>query len=64
MPSSDTPRPAPASPCVRRCCLDEQEVCLGCGRTLAEIREWSQASNARREQILQDAKRRVPKQPL
>lgn len=35
---SDTP--APASPCIRMCCLDDNEVCLGCFRTLAEITGW------------------------
>ena len=29
------------SPCVRICCLDDNDVCLGCGRTLDEIRRWS-----------------------
>ena len=26
-----------ASPCVRNCCLDEDNVCMGCGRSLDEI---------------------------
>ncbi|GLT20073.1 hypothetical protein GCM10007938_38560 [Vibrio zhanjiangensis] len=29
------------SPCVRMCCLDEKNICLGCYRTLDEILEWS-----------------------
>lgn len=40
------------SPCVRNCCLDEQDVCLGCGRTLAEIRAWSSLSERERQQVL------------
>jgi uncharacterized protein len=28
------------SPCVRKCCLNETDVCLGCGRLLAEITGW------------------------
>lgn len=39
------------SPCVRNCCLDQQDCCLGCGRLLSEITEWHQASHARRQQI-------------
>ena len=31
----------PESPCVRMCCLDEKDICLGCYRTLAEILEWN-----------------------
>ncbi|WP_071872274.1 DUF1289 domain-containing protein [Atopomonas hussainii] len=62
-PTSDDAAP-PASPCVRRCCLDEREVCLGCGRTLAEILEWSRADNVRRAQILHDAQQRLAAKPL
>ncbi|MDN3685302.1 DUF1289 domain-containing protein [Vibrio sinaloensis] len=27
----------PPNPCVRNCCLNERDICLGCGRTLQEI---------------------------
>lgn len=47
-----------ASPCVRNCCLDEQEVCLGCGRSLDEIKVWSEAGDAERLRILEQASRR------
>jgi len=47
-----------ASPCVRNCCLDEQEVCLGCGRSLEEIKIWSEAGDAERLRILGQAARR------
>jgi predicted Fe-S protein YdhL (DUF1289 family) len=50
---------APASPCVRNCCLDDAEVCLGCGRKLKEILEWHQATPARRQVIVDDAALRV-----
>ena len=33
---SDT-NPAPASPCNGVCRLDAQQVCVGCGRHVAEI---------------------------
>jgi predicted Fe-S protein YdhL (DUF1289 family) len=30
------------SPCIRHCTLDpETGVCVGCGRTLAEIGKWA-----------------------
>jgi predicted Fe-S protein YdhL (DUF1289 family) len=45
-------QPSVQSPCIRNCCLDEQDVCLGCGRQLQEILHWHQASNAEREAIL------------
>lgn len=47
-----------ASPCVRNCCLDEQDICLGCGRSLAEITAWSGSSDHERRAILERAARR------
>jgi uncharacterized protein len=40
------------SPCVRNCCLDENDICLGCHRSIAEICGWSAASDAERKEIL------------
>jgi predicted Fe-S protein YdhL (DUF1289 family) len=36
--------PAPISPCINICALDEQGYCLGCYRTLAEIAGWTRLS--------------------
>ncbi|MCW9059594.1 MAG: DUF1289 domain-containing protein [Gammaproteobacteria bacterium] len=47
-----------ASPCVRNCCLDEQDICLGCGRSLAEITAWGGSSDHQRRAILERAARR------
>jgi hypothetical protein len=46
------------SPCVRNCCLNEQDVCLGCFRSLDEICAWSQADGQSRLQFLDNAERR------
>ncbi|MBM4207357.1 MAG: DUF1289 domain-containing protein [Gammaproteobacteria bacterium] len=43
------------SPCIRNCCLDEDDVCLGCFRNLAEVIAWSEADNATREIVLKNA---------
>ncbi len=40
------------SPCVRNCCLDNNDVCLGCYRTLAEIVAWQKQSRAQQQAIL------------
>jgi predicted Fe-S protein YdhL (DUF1289 family) len=32
-----------ASPCTGICALDRNDVCQGCGRTLAEIASWAAA---------------------
>lgn len=29
------------SPCIRNCCLDENDICLGCFRSLTEIMQWT-----------------------
>lgn len=47
-----------ASPCVRNCCLNEEDVCLGCFRHVDEIIEWGQANNIRRESILKLSQKR------
>ncbi len=41
-----------ASPCVRNCCLDEHDICLGCHRSIEEIMGWGNASNSQRRTIL------------
>jgi predicted Fe-S protein YdhL (DUF1289 family) len=51
-----------ASPCVRDCCLDAAEVCMGCGRSLQEILRWHAASEEERESILAAAKLRLDEQ--
>jgi predicted Fe-S protein YdhL (DUF1289 family) len=40
------------SPCVRNCCLDEDDICLGCFRSLSEIVGWSEASEAEKLEVL------------
>jgi uncharacterized protein len=50
--------PSPQSPCVRNCCLDDDLVCLGCFRTIEEIKDWSIVDDQQRRVILQNALRR------
>ncbi len=47
-----------SSPCIRMCCLDDNDVCLGCFRTLEEITSWSNADEQTRQCILENAKSR------
>jgi len=51
-------QPTLQAPCVRNCCLDGSEICLGCGRSLQEILQWGNASNEQREAILTRAAER------
>jgi hypothetical protein len=46
------------SPCVRNCCLDDDLTCLGCFRSLDEIKEWGIADDRRRRIILKNAQQR------
>ena len=55
------------NPCVRNCCLDQADICLGCGRHVDEITGWHQADDAKKQQILQKAAERLQQrlaQPL
>ncbi|MFC3122282.1 DUF1289 domain-containing protein [Agaribacter flavus] len=46
------------SPCIRNCCLDNNDICIGCKRTIDEIVEWSQATDERKAVILASVARR------
>lgn len=48
-----------ASPCRRQCCLDDQDICLGCGRTLQDILDWGKADSARKRTICAAAEARL-----
>lgn len=50
---------ADLSPCVGICALDEEEVCVGCGRSNTEIRHWLALSDSQRREVLQKATERL-----
>ncbi|MBI5926608.1 MAG: DUF1289 domain-containing protein [Aquabacterium sp.] len=45
-----------ASPCVRLCTLNAQDVCVGCGRTLADITGWTKMSEAEKQACVAQAR--------
>ncbi|MEY4588362.1 MAG: hypothetical protein RL497_438 [Pseudomonadota bacterium] len=47
------------SPCVRQCCLDNADVCIGCGRLLSEITGWMAFSCEQKQNVLLLAQERV-----
>lgn len=49
----------PESPCVGLCQLDAARICLGCGRHIDEVVEWSFADDGRKREILRAARRRI-----
>lgn len=46
------------SPCVRNCCLNDDDICVGCYRSLAEISRWSLADDPAKVLILTAAEAR------
>jgi predicted Fe-S protein YdhL (DUF1289 family) len=56
---SEPPRVTVPSPCRDVCQLDTQGICVGCGRSIAEITEWTRADNERRLEIRAAARARV-----
>jgi predicted Fe-S protein YdhL (DUF1289 family) len=50
----------PPSPCVSICTLDDNRVCLGCRRTLEEIRGWARLPAQEQWRIVESLKRRGP----
>jgi predicted Fe-S protein YdhL (DUF1289 family) len=46
------------SPCIGNCCLDDDMTCLGCFRSLEEIKEWGLVDDRRRRVILRNAEQR------
>lgn len=55
--------PKVESPCVRNCCLNDNDICMGCFRTLDEIKDWLSLSDAGKNQVLEQCEsRRLQKQ--
>jgi len=44
---------------VSICALDEQDVCTGCQRSVAEIGAWGRMDNAERRQVLERCHQRA-----
>lgn len=49
------------SPCVSICCLDENDICIGCHRSGDEITQWSQLTNDERLDVLRKVAEREQK---
>jgi predicted Fe-S protein YdhL (DUF1289 family) len=50
----------PASPCIQVCTLDDDQVCIGCGRTVDDIIAWTRLSDEEKWTVLaQSAERRT-----
>ena len=36
--------PSIQRPCIRKCCLDKEDICMGCFRSLEDMRIWHKAT--------------------
>tara|TARA_B100000424_G_scaffold188202_1_gene146307 strand:- start:1791 stop:1949 length:159 start_codon:yes stop_codon:yes gene_type:complete len=41
------------SPCIKVCELNSELVCIGCGRTQDEIRDWMILTDEERKEIME-----------
>ncbi|MGI1999180.1 DUF1289 domain-containing protein [Shewanella frigidimarina] len=48
-----------ASPCVRQCCLDQHDICLGCHRSLDEILAWHTMDQQQKSALLEILQQRA-----
>lgn len=47
-----------ASPCVRNCCLDPNDICCGCFRSIDEITGWAGRTEQEQLAILEKCEER------
>lgn len=50
------------SPCIRNCCLDSQDICVGCFRHLEEITQWRELSSQQKLAVLTRCRQRAQSQ--
>ncbi len=50
--------PSVETPCVGNCCLDTEDICLGCYRSLDEITSWLTVDDETRKQYLKNVAER------
>jgi predicted Fe-S protein YdhL (DUF1289 family) len=58
-----TPKDPLISPCIRNCQLDDNDICIGCNRSLDEVKSWRMDGVYRRQEILANCYIRRVKQP-
>ncbi len=49
------------SPCISICKLDKHDICVGCYRSVDEIRNWYTLENDEKIKILEEIEKRKPK---
>ncbi len=46
------------SPCVRLCTLGDDDICVGCYRSIEEIMQWTRLDNSQKLEVLERCDRR------
>ncbi len=49
------------TPCIRVCKLNDDKVCIGCGRTWEQIRDWIGYTDTKRKEVQESLKDFVPR---
>ena len=52
-----------ASPCVSICCLNDDDICIGCFRSGVEISTWGKMDNAAKRAVLKRVAQRMQEAP-
>jgi predicted Fe-S protein YdhL (DUF1289 family) len=47
-----------STPCIRNCCLTDDDICLGCFRSINEISLWTKVDEKTRHDFLINAENR------
>ncbi|HFQ62227.1 MAG TPA: DUF1289 domain-containing protein [Epsilonproteobacteria bacterium] len=50
--------PSIEKPCIRKCCLNKEDICMGCFRSLNDMKIWHKASVEEKRHMLQLASKR------
>ncbi|MGX9417733.1 DUF1289 domain-containing protein [Vibrio sp. RC27] len=48
------------NPCIRNCCLDQHDICVGCFRSYEEIISWHTMTIKEKQSVLVLASTRKP----
>ena len=47
------------SPCTRHCGLNSDGICVGCGRSIRELRMWSSCNDEEKQKIVSESCNRL-----
>jgi len=50
--------PTVEQPCIRKCCLNEEDVCLGCFRTFDNMLVWNKSTHSQKVEMLKKVQER------